>query len=297
MKKSVLMPIIFVLVFIAGCGGEGEESRPGVPGATGDRAIGETEKNLPAEAAGEFRMTVIDTFNISGRGTVVTGRISSGSITVGDPVCIPMEAGGQAPAEVEGIEVFREVRERAAAGEDVGVLVGDVNHRKIAKGEDLVASCDAGKVVAGSDDPCDYLRNPEYQAFRDNDALNFTFDVPSGWTHRRGSSEMHGFVGANPEVRNIYIEYLVSPTAMPAETADQVRGASMTQHEPIEVGGETLKVWVNDLREDGVSNVALTLPGPDGARDTILRFRTEKDCPFEDLEALRNHVVASIRQR
>lgn len=190
MRKSVLTPIIFALVFIAGCGAEVEESKPGVPGATDDRG------------------TVVD-----------------------------------------------------------------------------------------SDDPCEYLRNIEYQAFGENESLNFTFDVPIGWTHQRGSSEMHGFVGANPEVRNIYIEYLVSP-AMRAEMAEQVRGASMTQHEPIEVGGETVKVWVKNLREDGVSNVALTLSGPDGgARDTILRFRTLDACPFEDLEALRNHVVASVRQR
>jgi hypothetical protein len=103
-------------------------------------------------------MTIMDAFSISGRGTVVTGRISSGSITVGDSVCIPMEADSQRPAKVEGIEVFRQLRERAAAGEDVGVLVGDVNYRKIAKGEDLVASCHAGKAVAadtrpGTDEP------------------------------------------------------------------------------------------------------------------------------------------------
>jgi hypothetical protein len=90
-----------------------------------------------------------------------------------------MKADSQRPAKVEGIESFGQPRERAAAGEDVGVLLGDVNYRKIAKGEDLVAGCDAGKTVAADTRPS--ADEPPRQASTLND-FRFEADglVPVG---------------------------------------------------------------------------------------------------------------------
>lgn len=101
-----------------------------------DRLLGRTEyaptvadheaaSRASAHAAGPFRMTVEDVFTITGRGTVATGTIDAGSISVGDGVQV--ETAGFAPAtgRVAGVEAFRKVMTTANAGDHVGVLFED----------------------------------------------------------------------------------------------------------------------------------------------------------------------------
>jgi elongation factor Tu len=72
---------------------------------------------------GSFRMTVEDTFFITGRGLVATGRIEAGTLATGTVVRVMRAGQVVATTEVTGIEQFRTVRDTATVGENVGVLL------------------------------------------------------------------------------------------------------------------------------------------------------------------------------
>ena len=86
-----------------------------------------------------FRMTVEDVFAIRGRGIVVTGRIESGIIKVGDEIFI-QRAGISQKSIVTGIESFRKQLKQAEAGNNVGILLADVNKEDVQRGDVLVGS-------------------------------------------------------------------------------------------------------------------------------------------------------------
>jgi elongation factor Tu len=68
-------------------------------------------------------MKAEDVFGISGRGTVVTGKVLSGEIHVGDEVRFMSTKGKSMECHVTGIEMFQKVVSAAKAGEDVGLLL------------------------------------------------------------------------------------------------------------------------------------------------------------------------------
>ncbi len=86
-----------------------------------------------------FRMTIADVFSIRGRGTVVTGRIESGTLQVGDDVHIQGQTRSQQTV-VAGIETFRKQLQQASMGDNVGVLLQDVAKDDIQPGDVLVGS-------------------------------------------------------------------------------------------------------------------------------------------------------------
>ncbi|HOT90456.1 MAG TPA: EF-Tu/IF-2/RF-3 family GTPase [Anaerolineae bacterium] len=88
-----------------------------------------------ASAAG-FQMTVQDVFSIKGRGTVVTGIVESGVVTKGMTVEIH-GASGISRATVDGVEIFRKITDRAVAGDNVGLLLRDVPHDAVQRGDVL----------------------------------------------------------------------------------------------------------------------------------------------------------------
>jgi elongation factor Tu len=90
-----------------------------------------------SDAKGPFEMAVADVFNITGQGVVVTGRVKSGSISVGESVCI---AGGS-PVTVKGIEMMRKTLESISAGDMGGLMLEGISKDDISKG-DVVRSCD-----------------------------------------------------------------------------------------------------------------------------------------------------------
>ncbi len=102
----------------------------------------------PAYAEDSFRMPIADVFTITGRGVVLTGRVTSGSIGVGDWVCVPMLDDEQLGREIVGLELFREIRERIETGQSAGVLVDNVDQRQVRKNADLVAGCESEAVHA-----------------------------------------------------------------------------------------------------------------------------------------------------
>lgn len=84
-----------------------------------------------------FRLTVQDVFSIRGRGTVVTGRVESGTIRTGDTLRQTRTDGTTRDVTVTGIELIRKITDQAAAGDDVGLLLRDLGRDDIGAGDVL----------------------------------------------------------------------------------------------------------------------------------------------------------------
>ena len=85
---------------------------------------------------GAFLMPVEDVFSISGRGTVVTGRIERGICKVGDEI----EIVGIKPTTkttVTGVEMFRKLLDQGQAGDNVGVLLRGTKREEVERGQVL----------------------------------------------------------------------------------------------------------------------------------------------------------------
>jgi elongation factor Tu len=85
---------------------------------------------------GAFLMPVEDVFSISGRGTVVTGRIERGIVKVGDEI----EIIGIKPTlktTCTGVEMFRKLLDQGQAGDNVGVLLRGTKREEVERGQVL----------------------------------------------------------------------------------------------------------------------------------------------------------------
>jgi elongation factor Tu len=85
---------------------------------------------------GPFLMPVEDVFSISGRGTVVTGRIERGIVKVGDDVAIVGIRDTQ-KTTVTGVEMFRKLLDQGQAGDNVGVLLRGTKREEVERGQVL----------------------------------------------------------------------------------------------------------------------------------------------------------------
>ena len=85
---------------------------------------------------GPFLMPVEDVFSISGRGTVVTGRIERGIVKVGDDVEIVGIRDTQ-KTTVTGVEMFRKLLDQGQAGDNVGVLLRGTKREEVERGQVL----------------------------------------------------------------------------------------------------------------------------------------------------------------
>ena len=91
----------------------------------------------PARAIDQpFLMPIEDVFSISGRGTVVTGRIERGVINVGDEVEI-VGIRDTKKSVCTGVEMFRKLLDRGEAGDNVGVLLRGVDREGVERGQVL----------------------------------------------------------------------------------------------------------------------------------------------------------------
>ena len=116
---------------------EGDESEIGAPAVMKlveamDSYIPEPERAID----GDFLMPVEDVFSISGRGTVVTGRIERGIVKVGDEVAI---VGIKATEKTTctGVEMFRKLLDEGQAGDNVGVLLRGTKRDEVERGQVL----------------------------------------------------------------------------------------------------------------------------------------------------------------
>ncbi|WP_296715966.1 elongation factor Tu [Erythrobacter sp.] len=89
-----------------------------------------------------FLMPIEDVFSISGRGTVVTGRIETGIVNVGDEVEI-VGIKDTRKTTVTGVEMFRKLLDRGEAGDNVGALIRGVGREEVERGQVL---CKPGSV-------------------------------------------------------------------------------------------------------------------------------------------------------
>ena len=83
-----------------------------------------------------FLMPIEDVFSISGRGTVVTGRIERGLVTVGDEVEIVGLRTTQKTI-VTGVEMFRKLLDRGEAGDNIGALLRGTKREEVERGQVL----------------------------------------------------------------------------------------------------------------------------------------------------------------
>jgi elongation factor Tu len=116
---------------------EGDTSDIGVPSvqklvAALDDYIPEPERPIDQP----FLMPIEDVFSISGRGTVVTGRISRGIVKVGDEIEIVGIQDTQRTT-CTGVEMFRKLLDEGRAGENVGVLLRGTKRDEVERGQVL----------------------------------------------------------------------------------------------------------------------------------------------------------------
>jgi len=127
-------PIIIGSALKALAGEEGEQGTPSVVKLVEamDTFIPEPERAID----GDFLMPVEDVFSISGRGTVVTGRIDRGIVKVGDEVEI-IGIKDTEKTVCTGVEMFRKLLDQGQAGDNVGVLLRGTKREEVERGQVL----------------------------------------------------------------------------------------------------------------------------------------------------------------
>ena len=85
-----------------------------------------------------FLMPIEDVFSISGRGTVVTGRVERGIVKVGDEVEI-VGIRDTSKTVCTGVEMFRKLLDQGEAGDNIGVLLRGVGREEVERGQVLAA--------------------------------------------------------------------------------------------------------------------------------------------------------------
>ena len=91
---------------------------------------------------GAFLMPVEDVFSISGRGTVVTGRVERGVVKVGDEIEIVGIRATQ-KTTCTGVEMFRKLLDQGQAGDNVGILLRGTKREEVERGQVL---CKPGSI-------------------------------------------------------------------------------------------------------------------------------------------------------
>jgi elongation factor Tu len=137
-----------------------------------------------------FLMPIEDVFSISGRGTVVTGRIERGIVNVGDEIEIVGIKDTQ-KTTCTGVEMFRKLLDQGEAGDNVGVLLRGTKREEVERGQVLAApgsitphtkfNCEAyilTKEEGGRHTPFFTNYRPQFY-FRTTDVTG-TVDLPEG---------------------------------------------------------------------------------------------------------------------
>jgi elongation factor Tu len=84
-----------------------------------------------------FLMPIEDVFSITGRGTVVTGRVDRGTIKTGDEVEIVGFSDRPRKTVATGVEMFRKILDQAEAGDNIGVLLRGIDRESVERGQVL----------------------------------------------------------------------------------------------------------------------------------------------------------------
>jgi elongation factor Tu len=122
---------------------EGDTSEIGAPAV--EKIVAAMDDFFPQperEVDGDFLMPVEDVFSISGRGTVVTGRVERGIIHVNDEIEICGIKDTQ-KSVCTGVEMFRKLLDQGEAGDNVGVLLRGTKREEVERGQVL---CKPGSI-------------------------------------------------------------------------------------------------------------------------------------------------------
>jgi elongation factor Tu len=116
---------------------EGDTSEIGIPSI--EKLVEEMDKFIPIPERPidqKFLMPIEDVFSISGRGTVVTGRIERGKVNVGEEIEIVGIKDTQ-KTTCTGVEMFRKLLDEGVAGDNVGVLLRGTKREEVERGQVL----------------------------------------------------------------------------------------------------------------------------------------------------------------
>jgi len=116
---------------------EGDTSDIGIPSI--EKLIAAMDEHIPMPERpidGKFIMPIEDVFSISGRGTVVTGRIERGEVNVGDEIEI-VGIRDTTKTTCTGVEMFRKLLDKGQAGDNVGVLLRGTKREEVERGQVL----------------------------------------------------------------------------------------------------------------------------------------------------------------
>ena len=141
-----------------------EEAKAGTVGPWGEKIVAlmdAVDEYIPTRARDTekpFLMSVKDVFAISGRGTVVTGRIELGTIKVGEEIEI-VGFGDTRKTTVTGVEMFRKEMDQGQAGDNCGVLLRGVKKEEVERGQVL---CKPGTIKPHTEFKCEvYILSKE----------------------------------------------------------------------------------------------------------------------------------------
>ena len=116
---------------------EGDTSDIGIPSI--EKLIEAMDSFIPVPERPvdqKFLMPIEDVFSISGRGTVVTGRIERGKVNVGDEIEI-VGIRETSKTTCTGVEMFRKLLDEGVAGDNVGVLLRGTKREEVERGQVL----------------------------------------------------------------------------------------------------------------------------------------------------------------
>jgi elongation factor Tu len=119
-----------------------EEAKAGTVGPWGEKVVAlmdAVDSYIPTperDVDQDFLMPVEDVFSISGRGTVVTGRIEKGTIKVGETIEI-VGFSDTKTTTVTGVEMFRKEMEQGQAGDNCGILLRGIKKEEVERGQVL----------------------------------------------------------------------------------------------------------------------------------------------------------------
>lgn len=141
-----------------------EEAKKGTVGPWGEKIVAlmnAVDEYIPTperDTDKPFLMPVEDVFSISGRGTVVTGRIELGTIKVGEEIEI-VGLGDTKKTTVTGVEMFRKEMEQGQAGDNCGILLRGIKREEVERGQVL---CKPGTIKPHTSFKCEvYILSKE----------------------------------------------------------------------------------------------------------------------------------------
>jgi elongation factor Tu len=131
---------------------EGDTSEIGVPSV--EKLLDALDEYIPVPERPvdqPFLMPIEDVFSISGRGTVVTGRIERGRVKVGDEIEI-VGIRDTSKTTCTGVEMFRKLLDAGEAGDNVGVLLRGTKRDEVERGQVL---CVPGSITPHTKFECE----------------------------------------------------------------------------------------------------------------------------------------------